>query len=228
MDYYSIDPTSFRYISHHGILGQKWGVRRYQNPDGTLTELGKKRAAKELVEVNKKTQKTEPYQVGSNNSKLIADAIEKNRPIYAQEKRARKAYEKFESDFKSDKELVQKHLEYAYFWDGVPLDNILTASRMERERGEPLPDGTHIPTYKNFNFNKSLPKMMNDKYCLQAAFNNYCSGRYALGDKRSEQAHKQYEQLSQRLRKAEMASFKVNSELGESIVGQYGFTPVTI
>lgn len=31
------------YIAHHGILGQKWGVRRYQNADGTLTAAGKKR-----------------------------------------------------------------------------------------------------------------------------------------------------------------------------------------
>lgn len=31
------------YLAHHGIKGQKWGIRRYQNSDGTLTEAGKKR-----------------------------------------------------------------------------------------------------------------------------------------------------------------------------------------
>ena len=32
----------YDYLEHHGIKGQRWGVRRYQNPDGTLTEQGKK------------------------------------------------------------------------------------------------------------------------------------------------------------------------------------------
>lgn len=30
-------------LIHHGILGMKWGVRRYQNKDGSLTSAGKKR-----------------------------------------------------------------------------------------------------------------------------------------------------------------------------------------
>lgn len=34
--------TQEDYLAHHGILGQKWGVRRYQNYDGSLTALGRK------------------------------------------------------------------------------------------------------------------------------------------------------------------------------------------
>ena len=33
------------YLCHHGIKGQKWGIRRFQNEDGTLTEAGKKARA---------------------------------------------------------------------------------------------------------------------------------------------------------------------------------------
>lgn len=31
------------YLAHHGIKGQKWGVRRYQNSDGSLTDEGRRR-----------------------------------------------------------------------------------------------------------------------------------------------------------------------------------------
>ena len=37
-------------LYHWGRKGQKWGVRRYQNPDGSLTELGKKRYARDARE----------------------------------------------------------------------------------------------------------------------------------------------------------------------------------
>lgn len=31
------------FLKHHGVKGQKWGVRRYQKNDGSLTPLGKRR-----------------------------------------------------------------------------------------------------------------------------------------------------------------------------------------
>lgn len=42
--YFNLDDD---YISHHGILGMKWGIRRFQNKDGSLTSAGKKRSVED-------------------------------------------------------------------------------------------------------------------------------------------------------------------------------------
>ena len=44
-------------LYHHGILGMKWGIRRFQNKDGSLTAAGKKRAQQDTEEVNEDYKK---------------------------------------------------------------------------------------------------------------------------------------------------------------------------
>lgn len=55
-------------LYHHGVKGQKWGVRRYQNEDGSLTPAGKRRAAK----LNEKLSDTR--QEASNNYSLATES----------------------------------------------------------------------------------------------------------------------------------------------------------
>lgn len=86
------------YLAHYGIAGQKWGVRRFQNEDGTLTEEGKRRyyeindtsvrvhneavekTNKDLKAINKKYNNVD---LGDDNNNLnysreVRDAWQKN------------------------------------------------------------------------------------------------------------------------------------------------------
>ena len=81
-------------LYHHGIKGMKWGVRRYQNADGSLTDAGKKKYGKMS---NDKLSKTLKKQVqkkraeihgGSNRWMSYADIGENSK----------KAIEKFRKD----------------------------------------------------------------------------------------------------------------------------------
>ena len=51
-------------LYHHGILGQKWGVRRFQNRDGSLTSAGRKRRGLvEQIKYNRKMKKVRKAKV---------------------------------------------------------------------------------------------------------------------------------------------------------------------
>ena len=44
-------------LYHHGIKGQKWGVRRFQNKDGSLTPAGERRYDNPSDQVNSNSKK---------------------------------------------------------------------------------------------------------------------------------------------------------------------------
>lgn len=47
-------------LRHHGVKGQRWGIRRYQNKDGSLTPAGRKRADKDLKKKKGYRNKEDP------------------------------------------------------------------------------------------------------------------------------------------------------------------------
>lgn len=78
-------------LYHYGIPGQKWGVRRFQNPDGTLTEKGKKRYEKLNKRINKNNSSKKWME---SNAALVESMYDKYRPS----REELDAYIKFSSD----------------------------------------------------------------------------------------------------------------------------------
>ena len=67
------------YLVHHGILGQKWGLRRYQNADGTLTDAGKKRYS---AKIEKKESRNERLAKKQLRYQTKSDRFEKKKTQY--------------------------------------------------------------------------------------------------------------------------------------------------
>ena len=53
-------------LMHYGVLGMKWGVRRYRNADGSLTELGKKKSKRYEKRLDKNQQRQAKMENGIN------------------------------------------------------------------------------------------------------------------------------------------------------------------
>ena len=104
-------------LQHHGIKGMKWGRRRFQNADGSLTPAGVKRYRDEAENIERqlngrKSTTVDDYQKAIKRTKSVGEGIDSVRKFNddskklkdpAMERRIRKSTEQM-----SDKELQQR------------------------------------------------------------------------------------------------------------------------
>ena len=71
--------NNIQYIAHHGIKGQKWGVRRYQKKDGTYTEKGKKRLSNKRSDTDTSKSKKK---VGTKTKQAVINTAKKGKLFF--------------------------------------------------------------------------------------------------------------------------------------------------
>ena len=112
-------------LTHHGIKGQKWGVRRFQNKDGSLTPAGKRRY--DEPNVGRKSSESvtidgQTFKVYGRNNKQYADKVaKKTKGMGATVSRESKVKEKKQKTYKipENKSLHRLKLEEKYMKNGM-------------------------------------------------------------------------------------------------------------
>lgn len=95
------------YLAHHGIKGQKWGVRRFQNSDGSYTEAGKQRYGRISLNPITAYAQYQNYKVDKGFKKWKEGAANRDSAIELG-KKANEAHRAYMAD-KSNKELKKAY-----------------------------------------------------------------------------------------------------------------------
>lgn len=91
------------YLAHYGIIGQKWGVRRFQNKDGSYTALGKR--------LRRLSERSDPYFQQTIKQGKDKPNISPSEKISKEAKKAQEAALNINDRFKSRKQRKEEKIE---------------------------------------------------------------------------------------------------------------------
>ena len=146
-------------LAHYGILGMHWGIRRYQNPDGTLTDIGKKRLAKHRAKEEKRAEKAakkrEKY-IKNPDSKYIRKHFEKFNIDEIKQAYERMDWKKKIEDIDKDRKKIGKEKIDTMIKYGDSLNNVVTF--LNSDAGKGIRQKLGLSTNDIFAFSKKEKK----------------------------------------------------------------------
>lgn len=125
-------------LIHYGIRGQKWGVRRFQNEDGTLTSAGKERyyGFRRDKDVEEEVEKY----IGQNQGE-ISQIVQMSKQLKKVQDERDKAYKEYYSSLEFDKKQKQQIKKVFDSWVGnPPIDDDETIDACNYEIREVIGD----------------------------------------------------------------------------------------
>ena len=133
------------YLAHHGILGQKWGIRRYQNKDGTLTDAGKRRLAKITAKeaqyaeqkrrlLGKKTEQDE------NNQKESSAAVKKPKNPHL----GKSVFSMSDAELRSEINRLNLEKQYRQY-----MSELYPSEKKKKKRGKEMVNNVIKPALEN-------------------------------------------------------------------------------
>ena len=178
--------TNYDELYHHGIKGQKWGVRRFQNPDGTRTPAGKERYKSNPAETASWVHEvSSSARVNSSSKEKMLNAIqgsldEGKEAVRSSAQKKAKAFKQWQDSeeaankaWSDSKELRQKYSErvprteikqmekkYGERYSGV--DGPTTVDEYVRDRARHLYSNSSEPIVQESNRNYKAYKKANE------------------------------------------------------------------
>lgn len=168
-------------LYHHGVKGQRWGFRRYQNPDGSLTPAGKKRYDKLKVELDALDRKPVRGQTFGEKRKAAklqkerAERLAKARQARIdKQKAAEERAERLKNNQLDVKEMTSEEIQ-------AKIDRINLENRLKELMTEPVKDVTPQKASRGKEFTNKFKDDVVDKLAKNVAADLVAQTAKAVG-----------------------------------------------